>query len=65
MERNGRGIGGRLTEGRTERREKLEGPKETTRVEPRRWPMEKERRVKWKRDGELAADGTRDAHGDG
>lgn len=27
----------------------LEGPKETTRVEPRRWPREKEL-AKWKRD---------------
>lgn len=48
-----RGEGGRRNAAR-----ELEGPKETTRESPRRWPKEKER-AKWKRDGgeQRVADG--------
>ena len=44
------GMGGGKVDGGADRTTReLEGPKETTRVEPRRWLREKER-AKWKRD---------------
>lgn len=46
--RAGRG-GGKVDGGADRTTRELEGPKETTRVEPRRWPREKEQ-TKWKRD---------------
>lgn len=42
-------AGGKVDGGADRTTRELEGPKETTRVEPRRWPREKEL-AKWKRD---------------
>lgn len=55
--------GGKVDGGADRTTRELEGPKETTRVEPRRWPREKER-AGWKRnERRTAADEMRDACG--
>lgn len=47
-----RADGGKVDGGADRTTRELEGPKETTRVEPRRWPREKERAER-KRDERL------------
>lgn len=53
-EEGGRAGGGKVDGGADRATRELEGPKETTRVEPRRWPREKEQ-AKWKRDARRTA----------
>lgn len=60
----GRADGGKVDGGADRTTRELEGPKETTRVEPRRWPKEKERVERKRDERRTAADGIRDACGE-